>query len=132
MTIKDRLQGLIARARKGHIFRLETAKLEVVRQLEARMEELDISPSELAQKMDASQPYVSKILRGNTNFTLDSLVKLASATDAEFKFQFAPEGCVSYWVNVSTTKPKTITAEEISFSSAARYSTVATIEKAAV
>lgn len=48
-----------------------------------RMEQEGISRAELARRLGTSPAYVTKILRGNANFTLASMVKLARALDAE-------------------------------------------------
>ena len=46
------------------------------------MARLRLSKSELARRMGTSQPYITKALGGNTNFTLQSLAKFALALDA--------------------------------------------------
>jgi transcriptional regulator with XRE-family HTH domain len=51
----------------------------------AVMEQRGISRSELARRLGASPAYVTKILRGDANFTLASLAKLAAALGAELE-----------------------------------------------
>ena len=52
-----------------------------------RMEEQKISRAELARRMGTSPAYVTKILRGNANFTLASMVKLARALGTELRIE---------------------------------------------
>jgi transcriptional regulator with XRE-family HTH domain len=51
----------------------------------AVMERRGISRSELARRLGASPAYVTKILRGDANFTLASMAKLAAALEAELE-----------------------------------------------
>lgn len=53
--------------------------------LARRMEEEGVSRAELARRLGTSQAYVTKVLRGNVNFTLATLVKLARAVGGEVK-----------------------------------------------
>jgi transcriptional regulator with XRE-family HTH domain len=53
--------------------------------LSRRMEEQGLSRADLARRLGTSQAYVTKVLRGNVNFTLASLVKLARAVGSEVR-----------------------------------------------
>jgi transcriptional regulator with XRE-family HTH domain len=44
----------------------------------------------LAEKIGSSPAYVTKILRGETNFTLDSMVKIATALGCELTIGLRP------------------------------------------
>jgi len=50
---------------------------EIYRQLVEYMKERKISQSEIAQKLDVSNSYVSQILNGDFNFTLKKIIELA-------------------------------------------------------
>ncbi len=54
------------------------------------MEEQGVSRAELARRLGTSPAYVTKILRGNANFTLASMVKLAKALGSELQIELAP------------------------------------------
>jgi transcriptional regulator with XRE-family HTH domain len=86
MNIQEVYQELDAfhvEAEKSHEFRAERAFLEFTERMLERMEELKMSRSELAAKIGVKPAYITKILRGDTNFTLDTMVKLASALDCK-------------------------------------------------
>lgn len=53
------------------------------------MERRGTSRSDLAQLLGTSPAYVTKILRGDANFTLASMVKLADALGAEVRIALA-------------------------------------------
>jgi transcriptional regulator with XRE-family HTH domain len=54
------------------------------------MEANRVSRSELAHRLGVSPAYITKVLRGNINFTLDSMVRLARAAGGEVSLQIAP------------------------------------------
>ena len=49
-----------------------------------RMKELGISQTELAKRMNASRPYVVKVLHGDVNITLASAARFAEARKRDF------------------------------------------------
>jgi transcriptional regulator with XRE-family HTH domain len=53
--------------------------------LARRMGEQSLSRTELARRLGTSQAYVTKVLRGNVNFTLATLVKLARVVGGEVR-----------------------------------------------
>jgi transcriptional regulator with XRE-family HTH domain len=101
--IKDRLKKLVSAASASHTYKLERAILKFTEQLSVRMKALGISSTELAGKIGAKPPYVSKILRGNSNFTLDSLIKISSAVQAEFEFNLVPKEEIRNWTDTFYT-----------------------------
>jgi transcriptional regulator with XRE-family HTH domain len=55
------------------------------------MEVNGVSRSELARRLGVSPAYITKVLRGNVNFTLDSMVRLVRAAGGEVSLQVAPK-----------------------------------------
>ncbi|PYS47601.1 MAG: hypothetical protein DMF68_15600 [Acidobacteria bacterium] len=53
------------------------------------MKQKGASNVELARRLGKSRAYVTKVLQGSTNFTLESLVKIARALDCQIDFQFS-------------------------------------------
>ena len=49
-----------------------------------RMKELGISQTALAKRMNASRPYVVKVLHGDVNITLGSAARFAEALKLDF------------------------------------------------
>ena len=54
------------------------------------MEREGVSRAELARRLGATPAYVTKILRGNVNFTLATMVRLARALGTELQVQLTP------------------------------------------
>jgi transcriptional regulator with XRE-family HTH domain len=46
-----------------------------------KLDDLDWTQKDLAEKMGVSPPYINKIVKGSENFTLESLVKLQEILD---------------------------------------------------
>ena len=91
--MKDPLTALKARAAKAratHTYRAEGASLRFTEDLLARMKACGVTRSALAGLIGTSPAYITKILRGETNFTLDTMVKIAHALDCEVLVQLAP------------------------------------------
>lgn len=59
--------------------------------LHRMMEVNGVSRSELARRLGVSPAYVTKVLRGNVNITLDSMVRLVRAAGGEVSLQVAPK-----------------------------------------
>lgn len=73
---------LLSQLRQSVDYWLSAARLEFTRDLFRIMKDSRISQSELARRMNTSQPYVSKALAGNSNFTLETMAKFAAAVGA--------------------------------------------------
>ncbi|MDR2174922.1 MAG: helix-turn-helix transcriptional regulator [Synergistaceae bacterium] len=66
-------------AQKNPEYWAELAKLDFAVELNSKMEEQKLSRTELAKKVSVSKAYISKILGGYANFTIESMSKLAFA-----------------------------------------------------
>lgn len=64
-------------------FRLETMIYRLTEKIAEKMQEQAVTRVQLAEKMNVSSAYVTKILRGSSNFTMKSLLKLADALNLE-------------------------------------------------
>lgn len=103
---QNRLQALMAEARQTHAYKAQGASLEFTEDMVRLMQDLKMTNSELALRISASPAYVTKILRGGTNFTLDTMVKIATALDAEFRCHLQRRGLESTWVDYTVVKAR--------------------------
>jgi DNA-binding Xre family transcriptional regulator len=62
-------------------FRLESLILGITDDICKEMEAQNITKSDLARRLEISPAAVTKILNGNANFTLKSILKIAMALD---------------------------------------------------
>lgn len=68
-------------------FRLETILLNLTDQICKRMQEKGMTRKELAQILEVSPAAVTKILNGNSNFTIRTLLSLADALDSNLNIE---------------------------------------------
>jgi len=86
-------------AEKAPEYWTQTAILDFTEELSRLMSEAKpaINRAELARRINASPSYVTKVLRGNVNFTLETMNKLARAVGAVVRIHLAPDGVVVTW-----------------------------------
>jgi transcriptional regulator with XRE-family HTH domain len=82
-------------AQKDPAYWAELAKLDFAVELNSKMEEQHLSRSDLAKKVSVSKAYISKILGGYANFTIESMSKLAFALGLKIEIFFRPASGVS-------------------------------------
>lgn len=80
MTSK-RFQRLPDEARKQDDYWIHDAIHEFTGGLCSLMSRRDVSKSELACRLDSSPACITRVMRGNTNLTLASMVRLVRALD---------------------------------------------------
>lgn len=79
MNGRQWFQQYLDRYRDDPDYILEGVILDVTEQIVAAMQEQEISRSELAKRMGVSRAYITKLLRGEGNTTLRTLVRIALA-----------------------------------------------------
>ena len=82
--------NIFAQAEKDPGFWLEDFRLEFMEELAREMKHLNVSRTELARRVGVSPAYITKILRGDSNFTLQSMVKLAFALGSKLCIRMEP------------------------------------------
>jgi antitoxin component HigA of HigAB toxin-antitoxin module len=92
-------------ARQSHAYRAEGASIRFTEDLVEAMESSGLTRSALAEKIGTSSAsYITKILKGETNFTLDSMVKIAHALNCELSIGLAPLKSVVPMTSIQRTK----------------------------
>jgi transcriptional regulator with XRE-family HTH domain len=96
---------LFERAKTRDRYWVERAMLDFTEEIVARMEQLGVSKSELANRLGKTPPFVTKLLRGSNNFTLETMVKVARQLKSEVRVHLQPEGTMSEWIDVLKKEP---------------------------
>jgi transcriptional regulator with XRE-family HTH domain len=102
--MSNEFKEMMERARQSLTFHVEDAIMEFTEDMVTEMEKQDVNRSELARRIDSSPAYVTKILRGSTNFTLESMVKIARALGCRYRCHLEPDGCETKWIDVARTR----------------------------
>ena len=72
-------------------FQQVDAKMVFAVQLKKAMDREGVTASELAKRLDVSRPMVSKLLSGETNVTIDTMVRAAYQLKSRLYLNFADE-----------------------------------------
>lgn len=86
MTSKTFTQ-LLAEARRRDTYWAERAKLDFVVALNRLMERRGVSRTAFAKRLGSSAAYITKVMKGDVNFTIESMVKLTRALDGSLDLQ---------------------------------------------
>ena len=95
-----KFDDLFNEAERGTTYWVERAVLEFTEDVVGCLKAKGISRTELAHRIDASPAYVTKILRGNTNFTLESMVRIAQALGCSLRTHLQPDGARTHWFDM--------------------------------
>lgn len=83
--------ALFDEARQGDAYWTDKALLDFCDDMRKLMQSQSVSKAELARRIGKSAPYVSKIFRGDENFTVATMVKLARALGGRVELRVHPD-----------------------------------------
>ena len=89
-TFEQRYAKKRAAQLKNPVFVTRLTTTEINEELCRVMEAAGITRAELAEKMGVHRQFVTKMLNGNSNVTLLTLIKAVLAMDAELSFSIKP------------------------------------------
>jgi len=74
------------------ILKVELAKQDFAIEMKKAMQRSSISNAELAEALSVSRPMVTKLLRGDANMTIETMVKVAAALGSNLLLKLVREG----------------------------------------
>lgn len=89
---KRSFRALLAAAKQRDSLHSAKAIQDFTEDLYRLMEEQNVNKAELARRIGKSRAYVTKVLRGNSNFTVESMVCLARALEGQLCIHIAHGG----------------------------------------
>jgi transcriptional regulator with XRE-family HTH domain len=104
--ISKALGQFVADARKSDSYWVESTKLQFAMALEERRKAAGMTYKALAEKIGASGAYISKVFRGDSNMTIESMVKLARATGGHLVVRIATSEAEAHLMDMSAFPPK--------------------------
>jgi DNA-binding Xre family transcriptional regulator len=75
---------------KRGIIAEESASIAFTEEVLRRMEEIHVSKTQLAEKLGIDPAAVSKLIGGENNFTLKTMVRIARALQSKLRFSLMP------------------------------------------
>ncbi len=82
-------------------FKIELAKQEFALEIRRAMMREDISNAALADRLGVSRPMVTKLLRGDANVTIETMVKAALAVGGQLFLKIVREGATARFFEVA-------------------------------
>ena len=80
----------LEKVQKTFDYRLENILLEVGENIALFMKEQNLSRAQMADRLGVSRAYVTKILNGNPNLTIKSLLSLSDVLEKDLVISFRP------------------------------------------
>jgi len=99
------INDMLTRAKETDSFWVESEILDITERISDLMERHGVSKSELANRLGRSPAFVTKLMRGNNNFTLETLVKVGRRLGCNYHGYFQPYGTTSGWIEFLHEKP---------------------------
>jgi plasmid maintenance system antidote protein VapI len=93
----ERFHKMADEARATPEYWVESAILEFTIDIGRLMDEQGVSRAELARRLGTSRAYVTKLLGGNANFTLETMSKVAMALGGAVHVHVAPRDAYVRW-----------------------------------
>ena len=72
---KERIDGL----ENTIEYKIESIAFDIAMQIYKQMEKLGINKKDLAEKLNVSKSYITQLLKGKSNMTIETLIKVAEA-----------------------------------------------------
>jgi transcriptional regulator with XRE-family HTH domain len=82
--------------------RIEELKLEFAMSLDKARQHRNAKKKDLAAAVGTSSAWITKVMRGDANPTLETMQKLADALDYNVHLYMAPKGLLGVWTEVQT------------------------------
>lgn len=81
-------------------FKIEEAKIAFAVELSKQLDHEGIIRRELADNIGTSPAYITKVLRGESNLTIESMIKLSAAAKGELHIHVAPKNSSMRWFGI--------------------------------
>lgn len=96
--VMSKVQQLLEEAKKNDPYWVEKAKIDFSVALERQRKSAGLTYAALAKKIGSSAAYITKIFRGDSNLTIESMVKLARASGGRLNIEVVhAESQVRQW-----------------------------------
>jgi predicted transcriptional regulator len=105
---KKTFKTLIAKARERDTYWAAKVALDFTEDLVRLMEQRNVSNAALAKKIDSSSAYITKVLRGDTNFTIETMVRLVRALDGQLCVHVGRKEDQVRWIDVVHARPQAV------------------------
>jgi len=109
MKLSKALQAFVEESRKSDSYWVEHAKLNFSIDLEKRLRAAKMTYAALAKKIGTSAAYITKVFRGDTNMTIETMVKLSRAAGGRLEIRIVDASSQTAHWDVTTIQQNTMT-----------------------
>jgi transcriptional regulator with XRE-family HTH domain len=114
VTAKPKYKEFVRIARKRIDYWRQVAVRDFTEDLLYRLQQKKLSQARLADKLGVRPAYISRILRGTDNLTLETMVKVAMAVGGKLRIHIADQEAATNFQDVFTADSEyPVTFEEI-------------------
>lgn len=99
MPIKS-YKALVRAAKDTDTYWIESVKHDFAFSIHRQIQRHGITNAALAKKLGVTPPYISKVLKGDENLTIESMVKIVRAANGRLHLQVADQADGLRWLNV--------------------------------
>jgi transcriptional regulator with XRE-family HTH domain len=97
---------LLAKRKQTPEYQCEEILLDITEQICEIMEKKRISRAELARRLGKKRPYITSLLNGKRNTTIETLVRIAHALDEKLEVIFSSSTCHMSTGSIKAKKTK--------------------------
>ncbi|MES1241403.1 MAG: helix-turn-helix transcriptional regulator [Acidobacteriota bacterium] len=101
----EQFNRMAAEARKSVGYWAEMPIVEFTEDICRLMDEQGVSRAELARRLGTSRAYITKLLGGDANFTLQTMTRVAMALGGAVHVHVAPQTATVRWREKPPTRP---------------------------
>ncbi len=83
------------------VYELERVKVALAQKIAEIRDENNLTQSELAERMNVSQQFISQIESGESNLTLETLLKLSQSLNTGIMISFSKKPCRRGYLKVA-------------------------------
>ena len=112
---------LLKVAKENWQFKAEEQKLNLALAFNQYMKRLGWNNADLARELGSSRAYITKIMRGDQNLTIDKITEIADALGADAHFHLSEKGAKGQWLEFANVANKNMEFKK-SFASNQQYS----------
>jgi len=97
MSITRKYRDLLKQTRRSLAYWVQIAKRDFTDDLLRWMEEREVNQARLAELVQVSPQFITKVLRTNANLTIETMTKLAAALGCQVRIHLADRNAVTEW-----------------------------------
>jgi len=107
----ERFRDFVAKAQTSVDYWVSAPITEFIEDVWRLMEEQKVSRAELARRLGTSRAYVTKLLGGNANFTLQTMTKVAMALGSQVHVHIAGRDVLTRWIDEMPSQERAASSE---------------------